>query len=206
VDVRSNEILGYEALSRDPQGRLSILQLFKRYQAVGQLSELKRICFRSQLQVAGEVGLKRVFINIDFEVLSQLEMIPKPDGMEVILEISEVEALHDIKNHLKIAGKWREQGYQFAIDDFGAGFISLPFIAQLIPDYIKVDRSTILQAVSSEEFRRFLKDLVLALKNYCKEGIIAEGVETAKELGVVRELGIYLVQGFLLGKPQEMKR
>jgi len=206
VDVRSNEILGYEALSRDPQGRLSILQLFKRYQAVGQLSELKRICFRSQLQVAGEVGLKRMFINIDFEVLSQLEMIPKPDGMEVILEISEVEALHDIKNHLKIAGKWREQGYQFAIDDFGAGFISLPFIAQLIPDYIKVDRSTILQAVSSEEFRRFLKDLVLALKNYCKEGIIAEGVETAKELGVVRELGIYLVQGFLLGKPQEMKR
>ena len=206
VDVRSNEILGYEALSRDPQGRLSISQLFKRYQAVGQLSELKRICFRSQLQVAGEVGLKRMFINIDFEVLSQLEMIPKPDGMEVILEISEVEALHDIKNHLKIAGKWREQGYQFAIDDFGAGFISLPFIAQLIPDYIKVDRSTILQAVSSEEFRRFLKDLVLALKNYCKEGIIAEGVETAKELGVVRDLGIYLVQGFLLGKPQEMKR
>ena len=205
VDIRSDEILGYEALSRDAQGKLSILDFFGRYQAIGQLNELKRICFRSQLKVAGELGLKRVFINVDFNVLNQLELPTKPSGMEVILEISEVEALHDIENHLKMARKWRAQGYKFAIDDFGAGFISLPFIAQLIPDYIKLDRSTILQAVSSEEFRRFLKDLVLALHNYVREGIITEGIETSKELQVVREIGIHIVQGFLLGKPQELK-
>ena len=205
VDIRSDEILGYEALSRDAQGKLSILDFFGRYQAIGQLNELKRICFRSQLKVAGELGLKRVFINVDFNVLNQLELPTKPSGMEVILEISEVEALHDIENHLEMARKWRAQGYKFAIDDFGAGFISLPFIAQLIPDYIKLDRSTILQAVSSEEFRRFLKDLVLALHNYVREGIITEGIETSKELQVVREIGIHIVQGFLLGKPQELK-
>ncbi|MGH7273081.1 MAG: diguanylate cyclase domain-containing protein, partial [Nitrospiria bacterium] len=193
VDIQSDEILGYEALSRDAQGKLSILDFFGRYQVIGQLNELKRICFRSQLKVAGELGLKRVFINVDFNVLNQLELPTKPSGMEVILEISEVEALHDIENHLKMARKWRAQGYKFAIDDFGAGFISLPFIAQLIPDYIKLDRSTILQAVSSEDFRRFLKDLVLALHNYVREGIITEGIETSKELQVVREIGIHIV-------------
>ena len=212
MDIRSNEILGYEALSRDALGKLSILELFERYQAIGQLNELKRICFRSQLKAACELGLKRVFINVDFNVLSQLESAPKPPGMEVILEISELEALHDIENHLKMARKWRELGYKFAIDDFGAGYISLSFIAQLIPDYIKLDRSTILQAVSSEKFRGFLKDLVLALQNYVTVGIIAEGIETVAErieteteLQVVKDLGIYLVQGFLLGKPEELQ-
>ncbi len=219
VDVRTNQILGYEALSRDAQGKLSILELFKRYQAIGQLGELKRICFKAQLKAAQESGLKRMFINVDFDLLSQLESVPKPTGTEVILEISEVEALHDVENHLKIARKWREKGFKFAIDDFGAGFISLPFIAQLIPDYIKVDRSTILQAVASEKFRGFLKDLVRAMRNYVAEGIIAEGVEpivesietvaenieTEKELQIVKEIGIYLVQGFLMGRPEELK-
>jgi diguanylate cyclase (GGDEF)-like protein len=219
VDVRTNQVLGYEALSRDSQGKLSILELFNRYQAIGQLGELKRICFRSQLKAAQEAGLKRMFINVDFDLLNQLESVSKPPGMEVILEISELEALHDVENHLKIARKWREKGFRFAIDDFGAGFISLPFIAQLIPDYIKVDRSTVLQAVSSEKFRGFLKDLVKAMRNYVTEGIIAEGVEpvserietvaenieTEKELQVVKEIGIYLVQGFLIGKPEELK-
>jgi EAL domain-containing protein (putative c-di-GMP-specific phosphodiesterase class I) len=125
--------------------------------------------------------------------------------MEVILEISEVEALHDVENHLTVVRKWREQGFKFAIDDFGAGFISLPFIARAMPDYIKLDRSTILQAVSSEKFRKFSKDLVKALGNYTTDGIIAEGIETKKELQVVQELGISMAQGFLLGRPQELK-
>ena len=122
------------------------------------------------------------------------------------MEISEVEALHDIENRLKVAQRWRREGYQFAIDDFGSGFISLPFLATLIPDYIKLDRSIILKAVSSETFRKFSKDLVQALKNYAREGIIAEGIETQKELKVVKSMGIHLVQGFLLGKPQVLNR
>jgi diguanylate cyclase (GGDEF)-like protein/PAS domain S-box-containing protein len=205
VNVGSQKVVGHEALSRDGQGRLSILDLFKKYNAIGQLSELKCLCFRLQIKVAQEVGLKRVFINVDFNVLTQLGSLPKPPGMEVILEISELEALHDVESRLKIAEKWREGGYKFAIDDFGAGFISLPFVARLVPEYIKVDRSTMLQAVESGKFRRFSKDLVQALRNYSTEGIIAEGVETEKELQVVKDIGIYVVQGYLLGRPQEMK-
>ncbi|MCI0526569.1 MAG: EAL domain-containing protein, partial [Nitrospira sp.] len=206
VDLRSNTVLGYEALSRDPQGKLSILELFKRYQAVGQLSELKCLCFKLQMKTAQQAGLKKVFINVDFGLLNQLESVLKPTDMEVILEISELEALHDIDHRLMIAQKWHEKGFKFAIDDFGAGFVSLPFIARLIPEYIKIDRSTVLQAVSSENFKKFLQDLLRAIRNYSKEGIIAEGVETEKELVVVKTLEINLAQGVLLGKPQELNK
>lgn len=205
VDVRSDQILGYEALSRDAKGQMSIQQLFKKYQSIGQLKALKLLCFKSQLRIAQEEELKRLFVNVDFEMLNSLEPVNKPAGMEVILEISESEALYDVQNHLEVSRRWREKGFKLALDDFGTGFMSLPFIAQLIPDYIKIDRSTILQAVSSHQFHDFLKSLIPAIQNFSKDGIIAEGIETAQELQLVRELGITLVQGFLLGKPQALQ-
>lgn len=205
VDVHTHRIVGHEALSRDAQGKLSVLDFFRKYEAVGQLHELKLLCFRKQLKLAQSVGLKKVFINVDFAILSQGQPLPTPDDMEVVLEISETEALHDVENHLVIAKDWRKRGYKFAIDDFGAGFISLPFIARLIPEYIKLDRSTLLQAVASERFKWILRDLLLGMRNCSTEGIIAEGVEAAAELEMVKELNIPLVQGFLLGKPEEIK-
>jgi len=205
MDVLSNERLGFEALCRDPEGKLSVPEFFKKYNAIGQLSQLKRICFLSQLRIAEEMGLKRVFLNIDFDLLSRVTPVPKSAMMEVVLEISELEALKDLEKWLAIAAKWRSAGYQFAIDDFGAGFVSLPFIARLIPEYIKIDRSTILQAVSSRPFGGFLKSLLQALSSYVTKGIIAEGVEREEELQVVKDIGIFMVQGYLFGRPEALQ-
>lgn len=205
IDVRTHRCYGYEALSRDAQGKLNILDLFRKYQAIGQLHELKSLCLRSQLQAAQNIGLDRVFINVDFNLLRQVRPQPVSPSLEVVLEISEAEAVQNVEEHLDVAKTWRAHGYKFAIDDFGAGFISLPFIARLVPDHIKLDRSTVLQAVDSTKFKRVMKDLLLGLRNCSTDGIIAEGIETAQELGVVKELGIYLVQGYLLGKPEELK-
>jgi len=201
VNTKTNEILGHEALGRDPRGKQSIQEIFKKYHAIGKLRELKCICLLKQLKLAEEAGLKRVFVNVEFDMLNHLGAIPKPPGIEVILEISETEALYDVEYNLEIARKWRALGYKFAIDDFGAGFISLPFIAQFSPDHIKIDRSTMLQSVHSEKFRHFLKDLLVAIRNYTREEIIAEGVENEKELKAVKEMDISMVQGYLLGKP-----
>lgn len=206
IDVWSDQVLGYESLGRDPQGKVPILDLFKKYRAIGRLNELKKICFRTQLDLAQEVGLDRIFINVDFQMLSHLELTQRPEGLEVILEISESEALEDIDNHLEMVTRWRELGYQFAIDDFGAGFISLPFIAKLTPEYIKLDRATVLHAVASRQFKGFLKRLIPALRMYSVEGIIAEGIETEEELQVAKDLGIFNIQGFLLGRPRDLKK
>ena len=205
VDVRTNQPIGHEALCRDPRGKMGVYDFFKKYQSIGQLNELKRVCVNSSLKAAQAAGLKRVFINVDFQLLRRLERISKPEGIEVVLEISELEALHDVENCLKIAREWQSRGFQFAFDDFGAGFISLPFLSQLVPSYIKIDRSTMLRCVPSEQFRSFLGRLLQDLRMYATEGIIAEGVETEEELRIMKEMGIFMIQGFLLGKPQELK-
>jgi len=94
----------------------------------------------------------------------------------------------------------REGRFWTLIDDFGAGFISLPFVAKLIPDYIKMDRSTFVQATSSEQFGSFLKDLILALRNYSKEGFIAEGIENERGLKVAQRIGATWFKGISRGK------
>lgn len=68
----------------------------------------------------------------------------------------------------------------------------------LQPDYIKIDRSVVLQAVASSEFHRFLKKMVSALQGRTAHLMIAEGIETETELQRVQDAGIHLVQGFLL--------
>lgn len=204
VDVSSDAVVGHEALARDPHGKLTSFELFDKYRAIGRLKELKQLTLTSQIQAAREIGLKRVFVNVDFGVLSQLDPIPKPPGTNVVLELSEREALHDLDNHLTVARKWRAEGYQFAIDDFGAGFISLPFLAMLVPEYVKVDRSTMLQAVASEKFKGFLGSLLQAVRAYATAGIIAEGIEEKRELRLVKELGMTLAQGYMFGRPGEV--
>jgi len=61
-----------------------------------------------------------------------------------------------------------------------------------------------LQAVGQTTFRKFVRDLVVAVRSYTARGVIAEGIETDHELNVVKELGIDFVQGYLLGRPQEL--
>jgi EAL domain-containing protein (putative c-di-GMP-specific phosphodiesterase class I) len=100
-----------------------------------------------------------------------------------------------------VAQEWRAEGYKFAFDDFGVGFISLPFLADLEPEYIKLDRLTILQAVASDEFREFLNHVVLGLRQYARHSIVAEGIETEEELAVAEQIGIHIVQGYLFGEP-----
>jgi diguanylate cyclase (GGDEF)-like protein/PAS domain S-box-containing protein len=204
MDVRSHQVLGYEALSRDPEGRLSVTELFRKYHAVGQLEELKIICFTEQLRLAREARLKRIFLNADFHILDNVVPPRKPDGTEVIIEISERDVLHDVDRHLETATKWRAHGYKFAIDDFGAGFVSLPFVARLMPEFIKIDRSVVLQAVASDTFRGFTKHLLFALRTYATEGIVAKGIETEQELAAMEGIGIFTVQGLLVGRPQEL--
>ncbi len=206
VDSRTRAVVGHEVLSRDPSGRLSIVDLFRRYEAVGQLGELKAMIFAAQLKNAEELELERVFINVDFSLLANLTPPPRPERTEVVLEISEAETMTDIERYLEVVTAWRERGFKFAIDDFGSSFLSLPFVAQLFPSFIKMDRSALVEATGSERFAGFLRDMVAAVRNYSSEGIIAEGIETEEELTVVRQLGVDQVQGYLTGRPVSLER
>ena len=204
VDSGTRATLGYEVLSRDPSGGSSVTELFRRYEAAGQLGELKRMLFKRQVVEAERLGLARVFINVDLPMLESLDPISCPGNVDVVLEISEAETAKGTQQSLELIESWRQRGFKFAIDNFGSGFVSLPFVARLFPDFIKMDRMAMQEAGGSPRFGAFMRDLVSAMRNYSREGIIAEGVETEAELALVRSLGVDQVQGHLTGRPGDV--
>jgi EAL domain-containing protein (putative c-di-GMP-specific phosphodiesterase class I) len=119
----------------------------------------------------------------------------------VVLEITERTAIKDYPRFQEYLAAFRERGFKFAVDDAGSGYAGLGSIANLAPDYIKLDISLI-----SNIDTNFLKqNLVETLVNFANgQGaqVIAEGVERREEFETVRELGVHLTQGFLFHKPR----
>jgi EAL domain-containing protein (putative c-di-GMP-specific phosphodiesterase class I)/AmiR/NasT family two-component response regulator len=117
----------------------------------------------------------------------------------VVVELTEDDLVADygvIDSALRSA---RRRGLRLAVDDAGSGFASLSHILRLSPDIIKLDRFLI-AAVDRCPARR---SLVTALAFFAEEtgaSVIAEGIETPEELLALRELGVELGQGYLLGR------
>ena len=124
-----------------------------------------------------------------------------PEGLEVVLELSELDSSTSAESRVSVAFRWRRAGYRIALDDFGAGYASLPILATLKPDYIKVDRTCIVRAAKSNRYRDFLRNLLKGAAEFTTEGLVAEGIEQPDELQIARELGVSHAQGFLLGRP-----
>jgi len=94
----------------------------------------------------------------------------------------------------------RNPGIGLAIDDVGSGYSRLRSIAELQPDFIKVDKPLVDQIVNSYTHQCVVEYLV-RLSSGIGADLIAEGVETQSQLDALRKLGVGYAQGFLFGRP-----
>ena len=137
------------------------------------------ICLRTTFEACREVGA---------------------DFGRLLFEVTESEAFPDLKLLGSILERYRAEGAQVALDDLGAGYTSLTFLAALRPDLVKLDRDLI-RGLHADDPRL---PLVQALIRYAHDlGIrtVAEGIETVQELRLVTELGADYGQGYFLGRP-----
>lgn len=91
-------------------------------------------------------------------------------------------------------------GIQLALDDFGTGFSSLGYLIQLPFDKLKIDRIFVSQAPHSDKARQVLEGII-ALGHGLGMTVVAEGVETAEELALLRAFGCDEMQGYLFAYP-----
>ncbi|MFB5192579.1 EAL domain-containing protein [Alicyclobacillus fastidiosus] len=204
---------GWEGLSRGPMG--SDLEhprvLFDCAEQLGYLLDVERIC-RNQSIRQSKVGPgDKLFINLSPKILSEptfrqgetLKVIEEVglDPKQIVFEITEHHAIDDYPSFLKVVKHYRDQGYQIAIDDVGAGYSGLVTLMQVKPDFVKVD----MELVRGIENDSTKQDIVRAI-NYISSGfagkVIAEGIETPDELACIQQCGVHYGQGFLLGRPK----
>ena len=96
--------------------------------------------------------------------------------------------------------KYREFGFDVAIDDLGAGYSGLKMWSQLRPDIVKVDRYFVENCHLDSFKRKFLK-AIFELAKSAQAKVVVEGIETFEEYELLRQLGMSYAQGFYLSKP-----
>jgi EAL domain-containing protein (putative c-di-GMP-specific phosphodiesterase class I) len=122
-------------------------------------------------------------------------------GMDrIVFEVIETEQIGSIDRLRQIVAFLKSHGAGVALDDISSGYASLQFLADLVPDYVKIDRDLVTMAAAQGSARHTLESIVgLARKLEIK--VIAEGVETDGQLEVCVEAGVDYMQGFLFALP-----
>jgi len=117
------------------------------------------------------------------------------------LEITESTIIADKVRTLHTMRQIRSLGVTIALDDFGTGYSSLDTLRSFPFDKIKLDRSFMTEVESSPQSKAIVR-AVLALGKSLNIPVLAEGVETADQLSVLRREGCDEAQGYLLGRPK----
>lgn len=127
------------------------------------------------------------------------------DGVEhrIVLEITEHEAIEDYGALAERLTPLRERGLRVAVDDVGAGYASLRHALELAPDIVKMDIS-LTRDVDRDAGKRALAAALISFAGETGTTIVAEGIETAGELGVLQDLGIRYGQGYYLSEPASL--
>ena len=118
---------------------------------------------------------------------------------QIIFEFTEAERL-DADHVLHILKTYREVGFKTAIDDFGAGYAGLGLLSRFQPDLVKIDMDLI-RGIDTDRVKQVILKNMLTMINDLGIVPICEGVETLAELATIQDLGVRLVQGYVLARP-----
>ena len=206
VLATTREIFGYEALARGQMRTLRSPEVMFEVAAEADLIwELSRLCRARALEGMSTrlEGDQLLFLNVDpmdFNDPAFTEQeVAEPS--RVVIEITERTAIKDYPKFRDRLKAFREMGYRFAVDDAGSGYAGLGSIANLEPDFIKLDISLI-SAIDTNFIKQNLVQTMVKFADDHGAKVIAEGVERAEEFKTVQDLGVHLVQGFFLHRPQ----
>jgi EAL domain-containing protein (putative c-di-GMP-specific phosphodiesterase class I) len=100
----------------------------------------------------------------------------------------------------KFVARMRNEGFQFAVDDFGSGYSSFKYLKLFPIDYIKIEGEFIRNMLDDREFMAYTKSIV-TLAQELGVKTVAEYVEDARIVAACRDLGIDYVQGYYVGRP-----
>jgi EAL domain-containing protein (putative c-di-GMP-specific phosphodiesterase class I) len=148
------------------------------------------------------VNLFRVDV-FDPKLFATLDGIIEKNGLRpgnLLLEVTESAYTEDADQLIQVIRQLREKGYEIEMDDFGSGYSSLNMLSSLPVDVLKMDMAFI-QNIERNERDLHLVELILDIAKYLKVPVVAEGVETEKQLKLLRDAGCDIVQGYYFSRP-----
>jgi EAL domain-containing protein (putative c-di-GMP-specific phosphodiesterase class I)/signal transduction histidine kinase/PleD family two-component response regulator len=220
VDAITLYPVGIEALARwqTPDGKFispdNFIMVAEREGVIGELSRLLVALALGEAAKLFTAGFPlKVAINLSGRWLNDLNL---PDfilsntissglsATDVILEVTETGVMEDLTTALDVLSRLRLKGFGLSIDDFGIGYSSFEQLGRIPFTEMKLDRSFVSKGGEDEAARAILESS-MDMAHKLNLSTVAEGVETEKDLKLVRGLGCDLVQGYLIAKPMPVK-
>ncbi|MBF0595011.1 MAG: EAL domain-containing protein [Candidatus Omnitrophica bacterium] len=204
-------LFGFEVLSRPGVGVFltNAEELFKAAIKYDMYYPLEMLCWRKAANIVSSCTKNEyVFFNCSPYIIENSKFLTVKTIFEesripfdkVVLEITERSSITEQDLFYERLGKYRDQGFSFAVDDVGGGYASLESIVATRPEIVKIDAHIVHNLHQDTVKRSIIKFIV----GFCTENDIisvAEGVETPEEMAAVIELGVNAVQGYYLFRP-----
>jgi len=156
----------------------------------------------------------KISVNISAQLLKDLDL---PDRMlrdtlhfgvapqQIVLEITESGLCKDTGNALEILSRLHMKGFTLSIDDFGTGYSSMDQLRRIPFSELKIDRAFVEGAARNKKTKAILQSSV-ALGRSLSLTLVAEGAESEEDLALLEEVGVDIVQGFVIARPMPAKQ
>ncbi len=153
-------------------------------------------------------------MNLSAATIGHLDLLPlierelreaHTDPANIVFEITETALMGNIEAGEVLARGLSAIGCQLALDDFGTGFGSFTYLKKLPFTYVKVDVDFVRDLAANPDNQHLVRAIVGLARDFGYE-TIAEGVEDAETLALVKEYGVNFAQGFHLGRPAPIDR
>jgi EAL domain-containing protein (putative c-di-GMP-specific phosphodiesterase class I) len=203
VDMQTGKLFAYEALARSESpnfaGPLELIQAAIDDKCMGELGHILR-----QMTMEGCTDTT-LFVNVNPNELDEGWLVRSDDPLffhneQVYLEITESVPLSHFEFCSSVLAEIRSKGVRLVIDDFGAGYSNLRYIAELIPDIVKLDMHLVHGIGHSTRTRKLVRSIV-RLCTDMNSRVVAEGIEVKDDFEALRDVGVHFGQGFLLARP-----
>ena len=217
IAIAGNRILGVEALlrwRRDAHTSISPAEFIPLAEESGLIIPIGEWVLRTaclQAKCWHDAGFDdmvmavnisaRQFQHPEFtELVAAVLKETKLDPRYLELEITESVAMHDAEKTIATLNNLRALNLQLSIDDFGTGYSSLSYLKRFPINKLKVDQSFIRNMTTDTNDASITKSVIL-LGQSLNLSVIAEGVETAEQLALLKQFGCDEIQGYFFSRP-----
>jgi diguanylate cyclase (GGDEF)-like protein len=214
----NDSLAGAEALIRLRHPRLGTLtpaEFIPIAELSGQIVPIgywvaRETCRRIRGWIEQGLPAMKVAINLSPRQLLQPDLVAnmleivKAEGVaceQIMFEITETVAMQDAQKTVEMIHAFQASGFEIAIDDFGTGYSSLAYLQRFRVKQLKIDRFFTNGLDEHGAEGSAIVSAIIALAHSLEMDVVAEGVETESQLGLLRSMSCDEMQGFLLGKP-----
>lgn len=214
VALEERRIVAYECLLRARlDGKIiGAGQLLAAAQSLGRLHQLDQLARRTPIGQGRELLAKGFALFINFTpnsiydpktCLRDTVALCRQSGVDLsrlVFEVIEAEQVRDMAHLKGIIAEYRQQGAKVALDDLGSGYASLRYLAELRPDFVKLDQELV-RGAYGDRVRSVLLSAITDAAHQLGISVVAEGVETVDDAAFCRDIGADLVQGYFFARP-----